>query len=207
MIKAILYDLDGVLVDTTEWHYDALNEALMEVAGFTIERNEHLNIFNGLPTKKKLEILESQDKIKKSMFEKIWNIKQEKTLEVIKQSAQLDETKRRLHSNTKNFKKICVTNSIKETAILMLEKTGQLEFMDKVISNEDVSNPKPDPEGYLQAIKFLKLESQECMIIEDNEKGIIAANKSGAFVYEVLGYQEVTLENILSQINYFNKRI
>jgi beta-phosphoglucomutase len=53
MIKAILYDLDGVLVDTTEWHYDALNEALMEVAGFTIERNEHLNIFNGLPTKKK----------------------------------------------------------------------------------------------------------------------------------------------------------
>ena len=56
MIKAILYDLDGVLVDATEWHYESLNESLYEVAGFRLSRQEHLSSFNGLPTKKKLEI-------------------------------------------------------------------------------------------------------------------------------------------------------
>ena len=50
MIKAILYDLDGVLVDATEWHYESLNEALKEISGFEISRLEHIQTFNGLPT-------------------------------------------------------------------------------------------------------------------------------------------------------------
>ena len=54
MIKAILYDLDGVLVDATEWHYESLNIALKEIAGFIIERSEHVSTFNGIPTKKKM---------------------------------------------------------------------------------------------------------------------------------------------------------
>lgn len=205
MIKAILYDLDGVLVDATEWHYESLNEALNEVAGFTISRLDHVKIFNGLPTMKKLEILENQGKLRRSMFGDIWRIKQEKTIDVIKKSSFIDEVKLRLHENTKNYEKICVTNSIKETSLLMLEKTGQLQYMKMVISNEDVSEPKPNPEGYLKAISELKLEPKECMIVEDSEKGIQAAKKSGANVYVVSGYNEVTLENILNKINHFNQ--
>ena len=60
MIKAILYDLDGVLVDATEWHYESLNAALKEVCGFIINRDEHISTFNGIPTMKKLEILNQQ---------------------------------------------------------------------------------------------------------------------------------------------------
>ena len=56
MIKAILYDLDGVLVDATEWHYESLNSALKEICGFIINRDEHISTFNGIPTMKKLEI-------------------------------------------------------------------------------------------------------------------------------------------------------
>jgi len=205
LIKAILYDLDGVLVDATEWHYDSLNEALKEVAGFTISRFDHVKTFNGLPTMKKLEILENQGRIKRGMFDEIWRQKQEKTIEVIQKSSFKDETKCRLHENTKNYEKACVTNSIRKTGLLMLEKTGQLQYMKKVISNEDVSEPKPSPEGYLKAISELKLEPKECLIVEDSEKGIEAAKKSGANVYVVSGYNEVTLENVLNKINYFNQ--
>ena len=207
MIKAILYDLDGVLVDATEWHYESLNAALNEVAGFTISRTEHVSTFNGLPTIKKLEILEKQGRLKLEMFKEIWAKKQEKTIDVIQDSAFRDETKCRLHEGTKTYKKICVTNSIRKTAYLMLEKTGQRGYMDGIISNEDVSKPKPDPEGYLKAISNLKLDARECMVIEDNEKGIQAAKKSGANVYAVSGYNEVTLENVLSKIDYFNKEL
>jgi HAD superfamily hydrolase (TIGR01509 family) len=85
----------------------------------------------------------------------------------------------------------------------MLEKTGQLRYMDFVISNEDVSSPKPSPEGYNIAIEKLNLQPKECMIVEDAPKGIEAAKQTGANVYEVSGYNEVTLENILTKINYF----
>ena len=204
LIKAILYDLDGVLVDATEWHYESLNEALKEISGFEISRQEHISTFNGLPTMRKLEILFQQKRVLKNDFDSIWSLKQEKTNEIIEKTATLDETKKRLHEGTKNFKKICVTNSIRQTALLMLEKTFQLPFMDHVISNEDVKAPKPDPEGYLNAISYLNLKPSECLIVEDSPKGIEAAKKSESNVYEVSGYHEVTLENILNKINQFN---
>ena len=204
MIKAILYDLDGVLVDATEWHYESLNLALEQVKGFQIKRDEHIATFNGLPTMRKLEILFDQGRVKKDDFDLIWQKKQDKTIEVIKNSAFVDPNKIRLHNATKSYKRVCVTNSIRETALLMLEETGQLEFMDFVISNEDVSSPKPSPEGYVQAINRLELKPEECMIVEDSPKGIEAAKKSGAHTCEVSGYNEVTLENILSKLNYYN---
>ncbi len=204
MIKAILYDLDGVLVDATEWHYESLNAALKEVCGFVIKRDEHISTFNGIPTIKKLEILNNQGRLDRKLFDKIWEKKQEKTFEVIEKLAFTDASKIRLHEQTKNFKKVCVTNSIRKSAMLMLEKTGQSQYMDFVISNEDVRTPKPSPEGYKIAIEKLNLDVKECMIVEDSPKGLDAARQSGANVYEVSGYHEVTLENILNKISYFN---
>ena len=204
MIKAILYDLDGVLIDATEWHYESLNNVLKEIVGFEINREEHLETFNGLPTMTKMEILNKQGRLSREKFDLVWERKQEKTLEIIEKTVTLDSNKIRLHQQTKNFKKVCVTNSIRKSALLMLEKTGQLEFMDFVISNEDVSLPKPSAEGYVAAIEKLNLKPNECMIVEDSPKGIDAARKSKANVYEVSGYNEVTLENILKKINFYN---
>lgn len=205
MIKAIIYDLDGVLVDATEWHYESLNEALMEICDFKISRSEHLTTFNGLPTNTKLDILYKQGKITSNEdFKLIWDLKQQKTIDVISKNAIQDSVKLRLHMGTKSYKKACVTNSIKKTARLMLEKTGQLNFMDFLISNEDVDEPKPSPEGYITAISKLNLKPNECMIVEDSPKGITAAKLSQAFVYEVSGYHEVTLENIIQKISQFN---
>ena len=205
MIKAILYDLDGVLVNATEWHYETLNLALREIADFEIARDEHISTFNGIPTNTKLDILHKQGRISKEQFQKIWDLKQEKTFEVIRNNAFIDNVKIRLHEGTSNLRKVCVTNSIHESAKLMLEQTGQLQYMEFVISNEDVWCPKPFPEGYIKAMIQLDLHPNECMIVEDSPKGLEAAKWSGSNVFEVKGYHDVTLENILKKINYFNR--
>ena len=54
--KAVLFDMDGVLIDAREWHYDALNRAL-SLFGHDIDRYSHLTAYDGLPTRKKLEML------------------------------------------------------------------------------------------------------------------------------------------------------
>lgn len=204
MIKAILYDLDGVLVDATEWHYESLNLALEEIVGFKISREEHLTTFNGLPTKQKLEILQKQGRLTPTSFQKIWVRKQELTFDVIEKFATVDIIKMKLHQGIKMYKKACVTNSIRKSAILMLKKTGQMKFMDFIISNEDVVSPKPSPEGYVLAMKKLGLTPKECLIVEDSPKGIDAARMSEGNVFEVRGYHDVTLENVLRKINYYN---
>ena len=57
MIKTIIFDLDGVLVNTKKIHYEALNKALNKIEKFKLSLSEHSKIFDGLPTQKKLEIL------------------------------------------------------------------------------------------------------------------------------------------------------
>jgi beta-phosphoglucomutase len=89
-IKAILFDLDGVLVDACDWHYHALNGALKKNCGITINRKDHEETFNGIPTKKKLEILEGRKLILRESFEKIWSDKQEYTKQAIENFASKD---------------------------------------------------------------------------------------------------------------------
>ena len=60
MIKAIIFDMDGVLIDAKEWHYEALNNAL-QLFGYKISREDHLATFDGLPTREKLRLLTEQD--------------------------------------------------------------------------------------------------------------------------------------------------
>src|SRR5215471_1446992 len=81
-IEAVLFDLDGVLVDATEWHYEALNRAL-GLFGFSISRYEHLSTYNGLPTRKKLEMLSVETKLPASLHGLINRVKQAYTREEI----------------------------------------------------------------------------------------------------------------------------
>ena len=201
-IKAILYDLDGVLVNACDWHYVSLNRALNELCNFTISRDEHITLFNGLPTKRKLEMLKEKGLIREKQFHKIWSKKQSLTIDVINDNAKIDIEKISLHKKIQSLDIVCacVTNSIRETALLMLGKTGQLDYMEFVISNEDVENAKPHPEGYSLAMSRLSVFPHETLIIEDSPKGLDAANKSGANVLRVKDAREVTSSKILSVV-------
>ncbi len=194
MIRALLMDLDGVLVDACEWHYIAFNMALKQVANDEIAVEEHYTTFNGLPTKKKIEMLIEQGRLRPEDAAQVWTLKQDLTKEAIEGNAVYDHDKIQLHKDTyvMGIRTVCVTNSITDTATLMLDKTGQLPYMHFLITNEMVTNPKPHPEGYIRAMIKLGIMPDECIIVEDSDKGLAAAKATGAHVCHVSGPADVS---------------
>lgn len=201
-MKLVIFDMDGVLVDGCEWHRVALNDALLEVCNYEIPLDEHYQIYNGLPTKVKLQKLSEKGVIDSSQIDFIEKLKQEKTESAILRNAVLRKEKVELleHLRSKGVKVACFTNSIRYNAELMLRLTGILELFDLLVTNQDVTKPKPDPEGYLTCMKSLGVDSQDCLIIEDSPKGVQAAQASGANVLVVKGPEEVTVDLIRSII-------
>ena len=194
MIKAILFDLDGVLVDMPDGHYESLNRAL-GLFGANISRDEHMSYFNGLPTRKKIDWLEEHGRLPTGLREMINSVKQKYTKEVIPKYCIPDYSKIILLKQLKNkgFKLACCSNSIKETLHLMLKSAQLFDYFDIIIGNDEVTNSKPDPEIYLKAFAKLGIEPSEAIIVEDAPHGIAAAKASGATVYEVKGVQDVHL--------------
>lgn len=206
MIKAILYDCDGVLVDMADCHYRALNSALKEVCNYEIPYDVHMRYYNGLPTNDKTELLIRRGIISnKEERDKVWRKKQEYTFEFIK-LLNVDKVKIELHEELRQtYRLACVSNSIRATLTEMLRTTGQLDFMTFILGNEDFGNkPKPNPDPYLLAFQKMNLQPQECLIVEDSPKGMLAAQRSKAHVVETI-FEKVNLENIKKAIGIANK--
>jgi HAD superfamily hydrolase (TIGR01509 family) len=83
---------------------------------------------------------------------------------------------------------------------ILLERSGLIQFFDFYLSSDDVKEPKPNPEIYLSAFTKLNMNPNECLILEDNENGIKAAQASGAHLLIINDIQDVTLENIVERI-------
>ena len=196
--KAVLFDMDGVLIDARDWHYDALNEAL-RIFGVEISRSDHLSRFNGLSTRKKLDMLTSDGVIPYELHEAIQSIKQDRTLRIAAQMCFPIVSHQVLITRLKvlGIKVGLVTNSIRKSSEFMLEYAGLLKFMDVVVTNEDVLEGKPNPAGYLLAMQKLQVLPSETIVIEDGEYGILAAEAAGASVIKVSDPFEVSLELLL----------
>ena len=183
IIENIIFDLDGVLVDACEWHYESLNKALIKNGFEPISLTNHKKTFNGLPTKVKLKILGLNPK----EIDKVFADKQHLTNEVIHELCVHDTAKMDFLFSLKNrgLKIGCVTNSIRKTALSMLSNSGIIDFIDITISNEDVTVPKPNQEGYIKCMRLFLAKPSNTIIVEDSENGISAANKTGCFVWVV----------------------
>lgn len=192
--KAILFDLDGVLVNMPVGHYEALNKSLA-LFGVRIEEEEHYKFFNGLPTAKKLDELERQGRIPPGLREFINEVKQGYTKDIIPKYCAPDYSKIILlrHLKERGYKLACCSNSIKETLHLMLKSAGLFDFFDLILGNDEVVQPKPHPEIYLTAFTRLEVKPEECIIVEDSPHGIASAKASGARVYEVKSVDDVNL--------------
>lgn len=201
MIKAILFDMDGVLVDAREWHYEALNRAL-GLFGYEISRIDHIHSYDGLPTKDKLNLISETSNLPYSLHGFINKLKQKYTMEIISQKcAPLFQHEYAL-SRLKNqgYVLAVCSNSIRGTIEAMMQKSELMQYLDLIMSNEDVKNAKPDPEIYLKAMERLNLKPNECLILEDNKNGILAAKRSGGHLLQIDTVYDVNYENISSCI-------
>ena len=200
-IKAILFDMDGVLIEAKEWHYDALNRAL-SLFGMQISRFDHLTTFDGLPTKKKLEMLSLERGLPRQLHGFINEMKQTYTMEIVHSQCKPKFIHEYALSilKSKGYSISVCSNSIRSTIDTMMRKASLMKYLDYIVSNEDIENGKPDPEMYLKAMSFLKVQPEECLIIEDNENGIKAARASGGHLLIVENVEEVNIRNIVSKI-------
>lgn len=197
-IKLIIFDLDGVLVDCKDLHYEALNRALINLGEHPIGRDEHLAIYDGLNTRAKLNLLSDRRGLRKEYHKRIFEDKQTHTLTLIEDFRVDDKIRELLKRLFEEGYKLCVaSNSIAATVLRILEKKGFLKYIHFWISNEDVKNPKPHPEMYMKAMIKAEASPKETLIIEDSHIGRKGAEESGAFVCPVKDSSEVTYERIM----------
>lgn len=183
----IIFDMDGVLIPACDWHRDALNRALVDCGHEPIGIDDHIKKYNGLPTKQKLEMMGINDP-------RISELKKKYTAEIVAEKCKPDKDKiEMLQELSKKHTLACCSNAIKESVVDMLTRAGLINYFDLVIGNDEITNPKPDPEIYLTAFRKLGVKPEECLIIEDAPHGIEAAKASGAIVVAVRGYEDVNI--------------
>jgi HAD superfamily hydrolase (TIGR01509 family) len=199
-VKFIIFDLDGVLVEAKEIHYDSLNEALGEK--YKITQDEHLSRYDGLKTSQKLEMLTSDKGLPAELYEEVWTNKQKLTIEKLKSLPQSEQLIQCMNSLTEDGYKIAVcSNSIRKTVLIVLSKLGIIEYIDLIVSNEDVKNSKPHPEMYWKAISKMSFLPEQTLIVEDSPYGLLAAARSKSHVLRVKSPDEVSYSNIIKKIN------
>jgi HAD superfamily hydrolase (TIGR01509 family) len=206
MIRAILFDMDGVLVDAKEWHYIAFNRALEKYGFPAIAEDEHLAIYDGLPTKTKLELLQRKNPSIMEFAQNIYREKQDITSHVAEEKCRPLETHVNALSALKKegYKMAVCSNSISATITQLMALSQLTEYFDFMLSNEDVPMPKPDPGIYRLAMQRLHVSPAETLVLEDNAHGIDAAKAAGAHILVINEVADVTIDNIRRAIAAIN---
>lgn len=205
MIKLIIFDLDGVLIDAKQIHYHALNSALPPE--YKISWEEHILKYDGLKTKQKLLMLSKEKQLPIDLYELIWNKKQKNTqkeLLNIQPNNKLLEIIKDI--SDKQYMIAVCSNSIRKTILTALHRLNIIQYIDLILSNEDVISSKPHPEIYWKAMAKFKLLPKETLIFEDSPNGLLAAKRSGANIYRVKNSLELANKDIFSIINQFNHK-
>jgi len=199
MNKLFLFDLDGVLIDSRELHYEALNDALnLYSSDYVISREEHLSIYDGLSTTKKLELLTKNKGLSTSLYNNIWELKQRKTFDLIEKKFRHNPKIWKMFNQikTKGYKIAVASNSVRETVKLSLLKIGVMEFVDYYVSNEDVKRHKPYPEMYWKCMIAMNALPRDTVIFEDSHIGRQGALDSGAHLIPIKDTNDMTQEKI-----------
>ncbi len=202
MTKLIIFDLDGVLVEAKQIHYDTLNQALREIdEKYVISEAEHLSTYDGLKTTQKLEMLTKNKGLDVGFYDKIWLRKQHLTIEAISQ-LQPDLQKIQLFKELRDmgYKLAVAPNSIRRSVLVMLAKIGIIEYMDLILSNEDVKNSKPHPEMYWKTMSMMGVLPEETLIVEDSPHGLLAASRSRANVLRVDSPKDLVISKIIRKL-------
>lgn len=197
-IHAVVFDLDGVLFDACDLHYRALNRALETAGHAPITTEDHEGRFDGLPTRVKMKMLG----IEGEEAERVWKLKQEATASMLGECVRIDTGTVALLQGLRDrgYRLACASNSIRRSVDIMVRGIGAAPFMEFTLSNEDVANPKPHPDIYLETCRRLLLEPRQVLVVEDNPNGQRACLEAGCRLCIVRDPSEVTIERVLGSI-------
>lgn len=195
--KLLCFDLDGVLIDSKKIHFEALNFALSEIdEKFAISWDDHLKYFDGLKTQDKLDYLTKNRNLPSRLHKQIWHSKQNLTCELLSNVKENEFIVSLFKVLSKKYYIACCSNSIRKTVEQILKSLNILQYFDLVLSNDDVLNCKPHPEIYWKAMSHFQLFPKDCLIIEDSPTGLKSAYNSGAKVFRVKNFSDISEKNI-----------
>jgi len=203
MVKLIVFDLDGVLVTTKELHYYSLNKALETIdVKYVISMDEHHEIYDGLPTSRKLDLVSKNKGLSEIFHKQIYDDKQKYTFDLIREQIKRDDRLIGVMKKLKEdgYKVYVASNAIRETVKLLLYYTGIIEYIDYFVSNEDVINSKPSSEIYLKCMVHAGVNPDETLIVEDSPKGIESAQNAKSHLLVVKNPEDVTYVKIINEI-------
>jgi len=187
----IAFDLDGCLWNSDFSHFEAVNLALAPY-GERITEDEHRTTFTGVPTKRKLAMLTEMGRLPLSAHADVERRKKDATLQTIESVMPRPEvTALLLGLTAADWQIYCCSNSIRSTVQAVVLKMEILDYMDFMLSNEDVDHAKPAPDIYLKAARMWHIQPQRMVVVEDGEAGKQAARQAGCSLIEVAGPEEV----------------
>lgn len=208
MIKVVAFDMDGVLLDAKEIHYESLNKALIRNGYKSINRNDHESTYDGLPTSVKLDMLLRKGLIDSKNIDKIKKDKQSYTIQLIEDTCSPNEFHIEMLINLQQLGldvALC-SNSIRATVETAIKVTDIGEYFDLVLSHQNVKNPKPYPDIYLKVAEHFEVDPKEILVVEDNENGFKAALSAGCNLLKVTGgpgqVNSSFVENEIMRLNY-----
>ncbi|MBC2582433.1 HAD family phosphatase [Clostridium sp. DJ247] len=204
--KAIIFDKDGVIIDTKIIHYQVLSSFLNEI-GFSITEEEYnscagvtsIELFTRLNNKfnKNYDIATMVEKFQRKYIN---TIRENKDIMPIKD---VDVLIKKLHE--KNFRLAVASSAKREKIELVLSRFELMDFFEVIVSGYEVNNSKPYPDIFLKTAEKLGVNAKECIVIEDSTNGIRAAKTAGMFC---VGYNNLISKQDLCEadiiINDFN---
>ncbi len=179
VIKAILFDMDGTILDSEYMHTEVLQEVVKERSGIDISKEE-IRKHIGLKYSEKLEKIFAERGIKKDTKE-LGSIAGKKSLENSHLVKKMDEADEIIQEMKENFKIALVTGSSKEQSEIFLKSVNLKKYFDIMISSSNVKRNKPYPDSYLLAAEKLKVKPKECVVIEDSVVGVKGAKSAEMF--------------------------
>jgi len=178
MLRAVIFDFDGTLVDSEYLHCVALSKAIKDNTGITVTP-EQVGLLAGMTYTEKAKILLKDkgnfdiERIAAEAYDYFLSM----ALDKIKLRRGTKRVIKMIHSL--GLKIGLYSPNRKKFLMSVLSKFGILKYFDVVIGREDVSRPKPDPEGYLLAAERLKVKPEECLVFEDTPTGFTSAKQAG----------------------------
>ena len=206
-IRAVLFDLDGTLVDAREWHRMAFDSALEKFGYQKLDYDDHIENFDGLSSMKKLSILASRGVLPRSagLFKDINDVKQQMTYKIIDEMCKpiprvIDVL---TFLKSAGYKIGLVTNCSRKSALQMCE-LSRLGGFDVVITNDDVGERiKPSPYPYISAQYSLGLKREECLSVDDTSKGVMSILGAGHRLWRLDKFEDLNVRNLMRVMNYY----